>query len=134
MQILAIVADNATNNDSMMVELEALFCHIGIPFSAKASRLQCTPHTIHLSAMKVCSKLLYLMSCSSYHFQLLDGIGAIPSQSAEPQATPDNYQESVSEPTASSEKEQLRAPTTDVNDGASAAHILSALNKVCPKF
>jgi hypothetical protein len=30
----------------------------------------------------------------------------------------------------SSEEEQLRAPTTDVDDRASAAHILSALDKV----
>jgi len=72
--------------------------------------------------------------CSLYSPQLLDGIGAIPSQSAEAQATPDNYQKSVSEPTVSSEEEQLRAPTTDVDDGASAVHILSALDKVSPIF
>lgn len=59
-QILAVVADNATNNDTMMVELETLFCRIAIPFSAKLSRLQCTPHTVHLSAMKVGARFLYL--------------------------------------------------------------------------
>jgi hypothetical protein len=72
--------------------------------------------------------ILYLLR----HLQLLDGIGAIPSQSAKLKAyaTPDNHQESVSELTVSSEEEHLHAPTTDVNDGASAVHILSALNKV----
>lgn len=65
-------------------------------------------------------------------WQLLDGIGAIPSvfaSASEYQATPDNYQDSVSEPTAFSEAEELCAPTSDVSN-ASAAHILVRLKKV----
>ena len=53
MQILAVIADNASNNNTMMEELETLFHKVAIPFSAKTSRLRCTPHTVHLSAMKV---------------------------------------------------------------------------------
>ena len=53
MQILAVVADNAANNDTIMAELETLFCRVTISFSAKRSCLQCTPHTVHLSAVKV---------------------------------------------------------------------------------
>ncbi|TFK35393.1 hypothetical protein BDQ12DRAFT_560533, partial [Crucibulum laeve] len=82
-KLSAVVADNATNNDTLLYELEDMFREIGVQFSAKDARLRCTPHTIHLSAMK-----------------LLDGIGAIPPLSEESRATPDNYQESVAEPTS----------------------------------
>ena len=50
--------------------------------------------------------------------QLLDGIGAIPSLyvgASKYQATPDNYQDSVSEPTALSEAWELSAPTSDIS-------------------
>lgn len=60
MQILAVVADNASNNNTMMEELETLFHKVAIPFSAKTSRLRCTPHTVHLSAMKVGDRFLHL--------------------------------------------------------------------------
>jgi hypothetical protein len=52
-QIQAIVADNASNNDTMMMALEERFTKEGIPFSAQDARLRCCPHTIHLSAMEV---------------------------------------------------------------------------------
>ena len=57
--------------------------------------------------------------------QLLNGIGAIPSLyvgASKYQATPDNYQDSVSEPTALSEAGELSAPTSDVSS-TSAAHV-----------
>jgi hypothetical protein len=50
---MAFVMDDATNNDTMMEEIEDL-CHVeGINFSAQHSRLRCMPHTIHLAALKV---------------------------------------------------------------------------------
>ena len=58
-QVLAVVADNATNNDTMMVELEDMFKKKGVRFSATQSRLRCTPHTIHLAAMKVCRTFFF---------------------------------------------------------------------------
>ena len=64
--------------------------------------------------------------------QLLDGIGAIPSLyvgASKYQATPDNYQDSVSEPTALSEAGELSAPTSDISS-TSAAHVLVGLEKV----
>ena len=69
MQILAVVADNATNNNTMMAELETLFCRVAIPFSAKRSCLWCTPHTVHLSAIKVGAQIsgLCIRSCSIPH-------------------------------------------------------------------
>jgi hypothetical protein len=51
---MAFVMDNATNNDTMMEEIEELCFVEGIDFSAKHSRLQCMPHTVHLAALKVC--------------------------------------------------------------------------------
>jgi hypothetical protein len=45
----------------MMAKLETRFREVGIPFSAKMSRLRCTPHTIHLSAMKVRDSMLDLL-------------------------------------------------------------------------
>jgi hypothetical protein len=54
MQILSVVSDNASNNDTMMTGLEELFKN-GIPFVAKHARGRCFPHTAHLSACKVLS-------------------------------------------------------------------------------
>ena len=64
--------------------------------------------------------------------QLLDGIGAIPSLYAgasKYQATPDNYQDSVSELTVLSEAGELSALTSDVSS-TSVAHVLVGLEKV----
>jgi hypothetical protein len=45
--------DNTSNNDTLMTSLEAR-CHAeGFEFSARDSRMQCMPHTIHLAALKV---------------------------------------------------------------------------------
>jgi hypothetical protein len=54
-QILAIMMDNASNNDTMMEAIEPRCCEAGIDFSAQKSRMHCMPHTIHLAAIKVCS-------------------------------------------------------------------------------
>jgi hypothetical protein len=50
MQVIAIMSDNATNNDTMMQVLEEL----GVPFVASKARMRCLAHIIDLAATKVC--------------------------------------------------------------------------------
>jgi hypothetical protein len=50
---MAVVMDNASNNDMMMQSLEDKLSSEGIQFSATFSRLHYMPHTIHLAALKV---------------------------------------------------------------------------------
>ena len=50
---MAIMMDNATNNDTMMEAIESRRHEAGIKFSAQRSRMRCMPHTIHLAAIKV---------------------------------------------------------------------------------
>lgn len=52
-QIMAIMMDNASNNDTMMEAIESRCHEAGVKFSAKKSRMRCMPHTIHLAAIKV---------------------------------------------------------------------------------
>ena len=52
---MAIMMDNASNNDTMMEAIESRCREAGIDFSAQKSRMCCMPHTIHLAAIKVCS-------------------------------------------------------------------------------
>ena len=50
---MAVMMDNASNNDMLMEALE-IKCHeAGMEFSASDSRMRCMPHTIHLAAIKV---------------------------------------------------------------------------------
>ncbi|KAJ8456982.1 hypothetical protein ONZ45_g18499 [Pleurotus djamor] len=59
-KVVAIVMDNASNNDTLMSTLEGLHHQFGYDFPAKSSRLRCIPHTVHLAALR-----------------LLEGIGAL---------------------------------------------------------
>ena len=52
-QIMAIMMDNASNND-MMESIESQCCEAGIKFSAQKSHMHCMHQTIHLVAIKVC--------------------------------------------------------------------------------
>ena len=64
-QIIAIVMDNASNNNTLMMSLEWRCQQRNIQFSAQDARMQCMPHTIHLAAIKVLvllSQLLFAMS------------------------------------------------------------------------
>lgn len=47
------MADNATNNDTLVRSLESRFKAESIPFKASDARMRCLPHTIHLAAMEV---------------------------------------------------------------------------------
>ncbi|KAG1737737.1 hypothetical protein EDB19DRAFT_1636718, partial [Suillus lakei] len=50
-QVLAIMADNASNNNTMCEALQALCVKEGITFNAQWAQLQCLPHTTHLAAL-----------------------------------------------------------------------------------
>lgn len=52
-KILSIVSDNASNNDTMMEELEQLFDQDNILFDSVAACGCCLPHVVHLAALKV---------------------------------------------------------------------------------
>jgi hypothetical protein len=51
--VLTIMADNASNNDTMCEALQALCEKEGITFKAQWARLRCMPHTTHLSALAI---------------------------------------------------------------------------------
>ncbi|KAF8487446.1 hypothetical protein DFH94DRAFT_609932, partial [Russula ochroleuca] len=48
-RIIAIVMDNASNNNTMMTSLERQHQKQDIYFSAEDAHMQCMPHTIHLA-------------------------------------------------------------------------------------
>jgi len=50
---MAVMMDNASNNDTLMEALESKCHEAGMEFSASDSRMRCMPHTIHLAAIKV---------------------------------------------------------------------------------
>lgn len=52
LKVLAINCDNASNNDTMMEELEKISTSKGYPFDATEARLRCMPHTVHLAALE----------------------------------------------------------------------------------
>ncbi|KAG2139131.1 uncharacterized protein EDB93DRAFT_1073118, partial [Suillus bovinus] len=80
-RIMAVVCDNASNNDTLLQTLEEKCADEGIDFSAKHSRTRCLPHIVHLAAM-----------------QLLEGIGAIKPDAKQNKRVAILYQESVTAP------------------------------------
>jgi hypothetical protein len=55
---MAIVCDNASNNDTMVEAIAQRCKNDGIPFDASSGRGRCFPHTAHLSALKAREYLL----------------------------------------------------------------------------
>jgi hypothetical protein len=53
LQIMAFMTDNASNNDTLVENIEKHCWECGIPFNAVHARLRCMPHTVHLAAIKV---------------------------------------------------------------------------------
>lgn len=54
LQIVAVVMDNASNNDTLVAGLEGRCDAAGISwFDARQARIRCLPHTVHLAALKV---------------------------------------------------------------------------------
>jgi len=68
-QIIAIVMDNASNNNTLITSLERRCQQQGIEFSAQDACMQCMPHTIHLAAIKVLMFVYQLLSVL-YNFSL----------------------------------------------------------------
>ena len=64
-QVIAIMMDNASNNDMRMDVIEAHCCDAGIEFSAMQSRMHCMPHMVHLACIKVHSNSTLFMNLSS---------------------------------------------------------------------
>jgi hypothetical protein len=50
---MAFMMDNASNNDTLVENIEKRCEKEGIPFDAIYARLRCMPHTVHLAAIKV---------------------------------------------------------------------------------
>ena len=100
--------DNATNNDTMMVELQVRLAEKGIAFSAKDARMRCLPHVIHLAAL-----------------ELLNAIdGTTTRQEAQRSEGPDGYQEIITEP--------IELVLDDDGDSPLDLESLAALDSVIP--
>ncbi|KAF8220803.1 hypothetical protein L208DRAFT_1331621, partial [Tricholoma matsutake] len=52
--IIALVMDNATNNDTLAVGIEWCSEEASVHFLAMDSHMRCMPHTVHLATIKVC--------------------------------------------------------------------------------
>jgi 5-keto 4-deoxyuronate isomerase len=63
MQIIAIVMDNASNNNTMMTALARRHEERYLYFSAEDARMRCMPHTIHLAAIKACFLIIDIANC-----------------------------------------------------------------------
>jgi hypothetical protein len=55
------MADNASNNDTMLEGIQQRYLERGCPFSAVNARMRCVPHVIHLSACKVYECMFYIL-------------------------------------------------------------------------
>jgi hypothetical protein len=59
-QVIAIVMNNASNNNMLMTSFKQWCKEGGIPFSAQDAQMHCMSHTVHLAAIKV-SKGFFLI-------------------------------------------------------------------------
>ncbi|KAF8234673.1 hypothetical protein L208DRAFT_1070791, partial [Tricholoma matsutake] len=99
--IIAIVMDNASNNNTLMTSLEQRCEERGITFSAQDARMRCMPHTVHLAAIK-----------------LLEGIGAISNADGKKAAARgSNYQDNVTIPLACEYDDNATADDEPDGDG-----------------
>ncbi|KAF5383852.1 hypothetical protein D9615_003798 [Tricholomella constricta] len=56
-KLALITMDNASNNNTMMEELEKIFRSRGIPFDADGNRIRCFPHIINLACQAILEAL-----------------------------------------------------------------------------
>jgi hypothetical protein len=64
---MAIMMDNASNNDTLIQGIVDLAESKGIKLNAQWIRLRCMPHTVHLAVLKVSnSTLLFFPSRVCY--------------------------------------------------------------------
>jgi len=117
-RVIAIVMDNASNNNTLMTSLERRCHERGVPFSAQDARMRCMPHTVHLAAIK-----------------LLEGIGAISkAEGKKAAARSGNYQDNVTTPLAREYDNDPKADDDtdeDLDTDADAADgVLPAIDKL----
>ena len=79
-KVIAVTSDNASNNNTMMVELQRLMWKEGaFGFRATDARMRCLAHTIHLAAMKVCSSHFSTLHCCKWPFiAAFECLGRLP--------------------------------------------------------
>ncbi|KAG1777342.1 hypothetical protein EV702DRAFT_970071, partial [Suillus placidus] len=114
-QVLAIMADNASNNDTMCEELQKLCEQEDISFNARRARLRCLPHTTHLSASV-----------------MLEGIGAI--KASKTTKNHDAYQDCVTAPLTQEHNNDVAGqedqPEDKSESGENLHQVLLALRKI----
>jgi hypothetical protein len=95
-KIIALMMDNATNNNMLTLGIQQCSKEAGVHFSAMDSWMHCMPHTIHLAVIKVCVHTLAMNVSELKGFQLLEGIGAISNvDSKKATSRSGNYQDSA---------------------------------------
>ncbi|KAF9064693.1 hypothetical protein BDP27DRAFT_1230053, partial [Rhodocollybia butyracea] len=95
-RILAFMMDNASNNDTLVDEIERK-CHAkNIPFNATHSRLRCMPHTVHLAVLK-----------------LLEAIGAVEKDSKK---STEPYQDAVTSVPGDADLDAAAAAVDDLEN------------------
>jgi hypothetical protein len=90
-QIIAIVSDNASNNDTMMAGIQRRCRLRNIAFDSKKARIRCIPHTIQRAALKVSSLCNAFATLTAS--QILEALGAVSEKEASIANT--NYQDIV---------------------------------------
>ncbi|TRM57541.1 hypothetical protein BD626DRAFT_411792, partial [Schizophyllum amplum] len=110
-KLMVVMADNATNNDTLVDALAERLHAAGIHFVAKDARGRCMPHTVHLSAL-----------------ELLEGVGAITKE----KASRANYQDDVSAPLDRSFDDDAAGADDSDDEDDPAKEFRSAIAKVCP--
>lgn len=108
------MADNATNNDTMMDNLARKFRGVKIAFNPKHARMRCMPHTIHLAAIK-----------------LLEGIGAVEKSK---RATNDNYQDNSSIKFTAEAEREAELVDDDAEDEVGIDENVDAIMYSVPKL
>lgn len=132
-QIGCLTLDNASNNDTLLSELEKLLKRAKVPFDAIKQRIRCMPHIIHLAAMALLSSL-GTWAATAITDNATDSASSNPAPApvaAEPTSSSTSgasvpYQEMV---TLSKEKEEeeIVAMQGDGEDGLVAGEVLSAV-------
>ncbi|KAF8798661.1 hypothetical protein BYT27DRAFT_7122774 [Phlegmacium glaucopus] len=116
-KIIAMMMDNASNNDMLMEALESRCHDAGIEFSAAAARMQCMPHTIHLAAIK-----------------LLEGIGIMLKSNATQACSNLNYQDDINADLNREHDLNAMAPDEEADDEditiEAADHVKAAVQKL----
>ncbi|KAG1733436.1 hypothetical protein EDB19DRAFT_1639695, partial [Suillus lakei] len=110
-QVLAIMADNASNNDMMCEELQKLCEQEDISFNARWAQLQCLPHTTHLSALV-----------------LLEGIGTI--KASKTTKNHDAYQDCVTAPLTREHDNDVAGQEDQPEDESKSGENLHQLRKI----